>query len=306
MLTAKQQKIRSKGIGASEVAALMGLDPYRTKLDIYLRKMGLADDVKSFHTDRGNFLEPALRAWASAKVGVQFQGNCPTLTCKDHPQVLATPDGIALDGDTKHVLELKAPGPRTAWEWGDGEEAPDRYVVQLAQQQLVTEAPDGYLAALVDGDLRTYHYARDPDLEGEIVTAVEKFWRDHIAKKSPPPVDGSASASEYLKRVFPRSRGDLITADGSTETLLLACKQARIEAKAAEQKAVLLEQQIKSLIGERDGITSPWGKVLWRNNEDGERTDWQGVALALGATPEVIKEHTKTTPGPRVFRFGLK
>ena len=43
MLTPEQLERRRSSIGASDVAAILGLDPYRTGLDIWLQKRGLAE-----------------------------------------------------------------------------------------------------------------------------------------------------------------------------------------------------------------------------------------------------------------------
>src|SRR4051812_2294200 len=49
---------RRQYIGASEVAAIMGLDRYKTALDIYNEKLGLVIGFEgNKHTERGNKLE---------------------------------------------------------------------------------------------------------------------------------------------------------------------------------------------------------------------------------------------------------
>jgi putative phage-type endonuclease len=303
MLTAQQQAIRAKGIGASETPALLGLDRYRNALDIYCKKLGLVDDAPSYHIERGNYLEPALRKWASARLDLNFVGCAPMV----HPTnkiVLATPDGLACDGPQPVAcLEIKSPGPRTWYEWGEGEQdAPDRYVVQLAQQMLVTGAPRGYIAALLDGDLHTYAFERDAELEQVIVDTIERFWRDHIETQTPPPVDGSPSADEYLKRRFPANRGPVLVADSATEELIASLRAARTERDTAEQRVSLIEQQLKLFVGDADGVTSPAGRISWRCNKPSQKTDWEAIAKELSAPPEIVSKHTHERPGPRVFR----
>lgn len=306
MLTQEQQEFRVRGIGASEVAAILGLDPYRSPIDIYAKKLGLVEDAPSFHTERGNFIEPGLRAWASKRLGVNFQPG-QSRQHAEHAHVLATPDGEHEDENYRiaNVLELKSPGFRTWHEWGDGDDAPDRYVVQVVQQMLVTGAPRGHLAAWLGDDLRIYTFERDAELEGVIVESIERFWRDYIETQTPPPADGSPSSREWLSRRFPRALGEMIRADDAMEGLLLELREARAAQAEAEARRELVEQKLKEIIGDKDGVAGVSGKVTWRNSKGTTSIDWAAMAkhLAGEKVRQLEQQFLKTKPGPRVFRY---
>jgi hypothetical protein len=73
MLTESQLAERCNYIGASEAAACIGLDPYRQPLDVWLEKCGLmpAPDLSGKEcVEAGNVFEPAIRGWASQRLGV--------------------------------------------------------------------------------------------------------------------------------------------------------------------------------------------------------------------------------------------
>jgi putative phage-type endonuclease len=304
MLTEEQKLVRAHGIGASETPALVGVDPWRSPVDVYMKKMGLVEDVGSVHTERGNYLEPALRKWASARIGMEFEP-CAPMIHAGHPRVLATPDGaFRRNGRIVATLEIKAPGPRMVHEWGeDNEGAPDRVVVQTAQQLAVADAPEGYIAAFLGDDLRVYRIERDRDLEAALIERVNAFWRDHIETQTPPPVDGSESARAWLAKRFPRSVGKLLPATAETAALIEELRIARDNTKRAEAAQELLEQQLKERIGDAQGIEAPGlGKVTWKNNGETVWTDWPAIARHLGATREHEVQFTKSKPGPRVFR----
>lgn len=63
---------RARNINSSEVAALFGLSPYMTPLELYAVKTGQIED--SFRdNDRaaaGRFLEAGIAAWACEKFGI--------------------------------------------------------------------------------------------------------------------------------------------------------------------------------------------------------------------------------------------
>jgi len=65
---------RRKYIGASEVAAVMGYDRYRTPLDVFREKTGLSTPFEgNNHTERGNRLEPiAAQLFTELTVGQAF------------------------------------------------------------------------------------------------------------------------------------------------------------------------------------------------------------------------------------------
>jgi putative phage-type endonuclease len=303
-LTEKQQEMRAKGIGASETPAILGLDRYRSAVDVYMKKLGLVEDVATHHTARGNYLEPALREWASDKIGVRFE-KCDPMIHPEHPRMLATPDGVYREGGRIRVtLELKAPGPRMVHEWEEGDDgAPDRVVVQSAQQQCVTGADVGYIAAFLGDDLRVYRVERDRELEVVLAERINEFWTNHIEAQVPPPVDGSESARAWLTRRFPRSTAKMMPPTEKAAELIAELRAARDAAKAAETHQEIVEQRLKEMIGDAAGIDIPnLGKVTWKNNTDTMWTDWPSIARHLGCTKEHEIKFTKSKPGPRVFR----
>jgi putative phage-type endonuclease len=306
-LTPEQKEIRSRGVGASESPAILGIDPYRSAIDVWEKKLGISVDNEGHHTERGVFLEPGLREWAKKRTGLPFE-LCPTRTHPEHERVLASPDGVALDDNkrVRSVLEIKSPGPRTEDQWGpDGtDQTPDRYVIQLAQQMAVTGAKDGYIAALVDGDLRIYRFARDAGLEAEIIRSIEYFWAAYVETKAPPPVDGSGSASEWLGRKFPESRGPMIAASPSDAEIIQQLAALQEKVKHDEARLEFLKQCLKSTIGEGAGIECPGvGRVTWKSVKGRTDVDWAALAKHLGATNAHESQFLKTTKGHRVFRF---
>jgi len=94
----------------------------------------------------------------------------------------------------------------------------------------------------------------------------------------------------------------LIGATPEQEKLLADLFSIRDQVKADELIKEEYSNRVKDIIGEADGIQGICGKVLWKKNKDGEKTDWEAVARALNAPTDLIKEHTTPTKGPRVFR----
>lgn len=307
-LTAEQQEVRRTGVGSSEIAILAGLDPYRTPLDLYARKLGLDDFRDTAPMRWGRRLEAAIAAEYEESQGVRLVSP-GTMRHEKHPVVVATPDRIVfpsiLTAPAQRVLEIKTASARMADEWGDPgtDEVPQRYVAQVAWEMAVTGLPTADLAVLIAGnDFRIYHLTRDEDLEAGLIELAERFWRDHVEPRRPPiETAPPASVCDYLKRRYPRDSGAILDADpalNETVQAYLLARQGRDEDAAAVEE---LEARIKTAIGDASGIRGAWGQITWKATKDRREIDWEAIARAAGATDDLIAKHTTTKPGARRF-----
>jgi putative phage-type endonuclease len=306
VLTDEQQKLRATGVGGSEVSALLGLNPHRSAIDVWRRKVGEAEpDADNHHTERGRFLEPGLREWASHTLGEYFEPST-TMVHPEHRRVIATPDGVLREGGrVVEVLELKAPGPRTWHEWGTGDDdAPLRYVVQTAQEMLVSGARRGRIGALIDGELRIYTIHRDSDLDKLLVERIEDFWTRYVETRTPPPVDGSQSSREWLTARYPTSTREMVPANRELTELVERLAATEAVYKTAESERELLQQQIKAALGDAYGVEVPGvGKVTYGATKGKTTTDYKGLVESLGVPDETIAQFTRTGKGHRTFRL---
>jgi putative phage-type endonuclease len=304
-LTQEQQDIRRTGIGASEIAAVAGCSRWRTPISVYEAKVGAAPERDSAPMRWGNRLEAVIADAYAEERGVTL-ASPGTLRHPEHEYVLATPDRIALDADGRwaRVVEIKTAGFRSSEDWGpEGtSDVPEDYLCQVQWQMLVTGLPVADLVVLIAGqDYRVYTIQRDDELIALLLQAAQQFWERHVVPGIPPPADGSPSYSEHLSRRFATDDGTMLPATDEARDLVRRYVDAKDEADAAEERAELLRQQVQALVGEASGIE---GLCAWRSVKPRAVTDWQQIAAALGATPEVIAQHTR--PGKSYRRFTLK
>jgi putative phage-type endonuclease len=124
---------RRDKIGASEVAAILGVSPYDTAYTLWERKLGLIPEKeKTFAMQRGHDLEDKIRNDFIKESGIDLEPK--VLTSEEHPFLIASLDGISLDGKT--VIEIKCPNKEDHFLAKKGE-VPSKYFPQLQHQCFV-------------------------------------------------------------------------------------------------------------------------------------------------------------------------
>lgn len=289
MLTAEQLEVRRTGVGASEVAAVVGLSPYETALDVWARKTRRAGpDRETDAMMLGNLLEPVVLELYRQRVGPVVPAGSETLRHGRYRFALATPDGFAEDG--ARLVECKTAGPRVRDQWGEGpDEVPAQYLVQVQWQLLVTGRERAHVAALLGGqEFRVYEIERSPLMIEQLVERVGRFWRDHVMGDVPPD-PGPEHASEYLAALYSKPSKDLLAWTARTRVLAAELAEIKAERKALAQREKALAIELQREIGNAAGIGDDEQRVLWSKRAGG--IGWKDVATALGATKDVIEAH---------------
>lgn len=191
---------RMQGIGASEAAAVVGMSPWMSKLELWRLKVGAekAKDLSgSAAVSRGVRMEPVLRNLYAAMhphYTVDYHAY-DILYQKERPFIFATLDGEVTDErGRKGILEIKTSSPngKAGWAKWDGQ-IPSHYHCQLLHQMLATGYEFADLMASLenmDGDLsiRTYHFER-AEQEADMAWLLEKetdFYRNNVLNGVPP------------------------------------------------------------------------------------------------------------------------
>lgn len=304
-LTAEQIAIRAHGLGASEAAAVLELSPYQQPIDVYLRKRGLAEEwTGNGATEVGDALEDSLRALYTARTGRRMDRVGLTLVHPEHPEILASPDGLSPDEDAG--LEIKVVGLRMAHHWGEeGLDVPDYVDVQARQCMAVTGRSAWDVGRLIGTDFAVVRIERDLELEEEMLAALCAWWADHIVANIPPAASDPDAKRRWLRTRYPGSSRTACVQSSDpavAEALrwLAYAKQVQADAERAEKQ---IQNALGELIGDEYGIEVPLvGKLLWAPRRGS--TSYKGIAeeLSGGAIPEAMIEKHRGAPGRT---FGL-
>ncbi len=306
MLSDDQKKMRLTGIGGSEIGSVVGMNPYATGLDVYRAKVEGYQVEVTAPMERGIFLEEGCIKWYAHRTGATVR-QVGTIRDPGNPIVMSTPDGLAAHQHEEIDLSIKVPGPYVREQWGEPgtDEIPDAYNIQVQWELIPLGIIYGirraHVAAPLDGDLAIFHVDADAELQGFLIQEAEKFWRDHVTAKVPPPLDGSESSSRWLADRFPKNNGTIITATPDADALaksLQAAREARVLAEEKEEKA---KADLKALIGDADGIQGTGWRALWKLAKGSIKVDWEAVAKEANAPDELIQKFTRLTKGSRRF-----
>lgn len=193
---------RTASIGASEAAAVLGISPFLSNVDLWKEKTGKtkrADMQKNAAIAYGVRMEPILRGMFAAQ-HPEMKLNYfryDLLFQKGTPWITATLDGelTEIESKKKGVLEIKtvqATGKKVWDAWRDA--IPSYYYAQLCHQLNATGFEFAILYAhmkKLDGDseLRAYRFERDECKEDMLYLQQKEteFWRRYVLKNVQPP-----------------------------------------------------------------------------------------------------------------------
>jgi len=307
MVAVATQKLSSSGIGASEIAAIAGLNPYASPWDVWLKKTGQVPDVEqNAPMEWGHRLEPAIRQKYCDETNELVHVPGESLFSKEFPWARATPDGVAVDDkgfpNWKHLLQCKNVGTWVEKAWSD---APPVYVqLQEAWEMMVTGLPRADVAVLIGGnDFRIYTVHRDQKVIDDLLTIASDFWKK-VETRTPPPVDESEACKRHFEKKLKREAIEVI-ADGETEQLFTEWHTLVRRMKADEKRVETIRNLVRQQMAEAGAtiIKSSIGDAklsLPETPAPKSETNWKHVAELLGSRApkkfaELVKAATTTS-----------
>ena len=230
-------KMRRKGIGGSDAAAILGMSHYSTPYSVYADKVGALpekDDTEAMR--QGRDLEEYVAQRFTDQTGIRVRRRNQMLQNPEHPFMLADIDRecVGLNG-IRAGLEIKTTRDIYLKRFKDGE-YPDEYYCQCMHYMAVTGWERWYLAVLVYGtDFMIFQIDRDEDEIQALIKAEEAFWND-FEKGIAPPVDGRAPTETAVDAMYPSvNEGD--------DEVQLSCGDAISNYMALEAQIKLLERE---------------------------------------------------------------
>lgn len=307
--TPEWERLRKRGIGGSDVPALLGVSPWTTAAELYDYKVGaLARLPMNDAMEWGHDLEePILRRYAR-RTGFELRKQDGILRHPDFSWALASLDAEAYDPDVDAWIPVDAKSSLFGFGVGYGEEGSGDVPLYIAAQMqwycFVTGAPRAEIAALIGRPpIRLFVIERDDALIERIVAIAEDFWLNNVRAGVRPEADYQhRSTKDYLSRVH-RDEGDEIEASDEIAQLVAELKELREARTAAETAVDAAENAIRDFMGSHSKLVGDGFSVSWKSQKGRTKVDWSAIAHELGEpSPELIEKHTSTGAPFRVFR----
>lgn len=258
-------KGRKKYIGGSEISAIVGLNKYKTAMDVYLDK--ISDDVGEITSQAakwGTALEDLIaKEYMEVKDVIVTTPSSPILH-SEHPYLGANIDRWV--NSNQYILECKTAGFMMSKEWGEEgtDQIPESYLCQVAWYSAITGVPKVDIAVLIGGqDFRIYTYVQDKEFEDKLITIGKNFWLNHVQNRIPP----KPSNLHDISSLYPRSNGKEIKANTEIVSSLMELKAMNEEKTVLERSIDNLKKNIQEYIRDYDILIDENGSVLatWKN-----------------------------------------
>lgn len=296
---------REQGIGSSEVATILGLNPWETPYQLWRRKKGL-DKGKSetFAMKAGHYLEDAVSMFWHDETGrdiIKRSAGDWLMVNTEKPFMRVSPDrtywlsGMPHNNANKGILECKTTQMRI-----DPDDLPKYWFCQVQYQLGVAEYEQGSLAWLSQG--REFGYkdiSLVPDFFAWICEEVTKFWIDNVQGNIEPEAQ---SVEDVLLRYNRHTDGKILEVSDDIFTTCNDLKALKEQIAKLDENKEELETKIKMCFADAEAI-SYGGQTIatWKAPKPSERFDAKAFAKAH---PDLAKEFTAVSQGAR--RFLLK
>ncbi len=276
---ANQLKKRQFYIGGSDIGAILGLSSFRSPIDVWLEKTGKAvKQPDSLPLRFGSFVEEFVANEYAKATGFCL---CHDESIHIHPTYpfmgahidrFIHTDGLE-QAPTK-ILECKTANPFSRGQWGESgsDQVPMSYLCQAIWYMAVTGINQTDLAVLFGNtDFRIYHIERDMELENLVLDKAIHFWRKHVLKAIPPPVQSEADCQLLFSQGQAQQS---IEANSQTVDLVRRFHQLSQQSEVCEEELSAIKTQIMAQMQDAEILTHE-GSVLatWKAPKPSYRID---------------------------------
>ena len=235
---------RKSGIGGSDTASVLGVNPYQTRRELALYKLGITPSQPDNPAmARGRALEPIIADLFTERTGIELIESNLSIRHPEHPHMLASFDRLTKDKDT--VVEIKCPGLNVFGK-AKREGLPLYWITQLQHYMTFPGVKRGIFVIFNAERWEMLHFEHEPDsdLQAQIIGETRRFWEDLqrgiIPEDSQPVIDmpsaGHAEVFKISSREFEQAAEEL--------------REAQAIRKEAEELETQAKERIVTLMGD--------------------------------------------------------
>lgn len=291
-------ELRKGGIGSSEVGSILGVNPYETPYQCWLRKTGqIPPKEENMAMLLGHLMEDAVAQLYSKATGNQVDETTSGDWCARsdfREYTTASPDRICLTPDGgKVLLECKT----TQLDVSE-DDYPKSWFCQVQYLLACTEMDEGAVAWLKRGrDFGTRRIVKDKDFQEFMFDRLDRFWVDCVKGGKAP----EAVSVDDMAMMHPVSESRSIAATEDVANAVFALRSKRELLASVTEDCKQLEDEIKMYMGAADTLTVGFDTVCtWKTNKGRVTLD----AKALKEDhPDICKAYERAGAPTRTFRL---
>jgi putative phage-type endonuclease len=305
-------KGRQSGIGGSEIAAIVGLNQYRTPMQIWESKVNpVQDEETSQPAYWGTVLEDVVAKEYALRTGNKVQRLTRQMRHPDFEFAIANIDRAVInpaisgnvrwkDGKltTDRILECKTANGFMAKQWGEAgtDSVPDAYLIQCQWYMGVTGASVCDLAVLIGGqDFRIYTIVRDDDLINDLLIQGAAFWELVQSRTEPDPVNYPEAIKKWAKSdpsLSVQADDSLVDDLEQIQSIKAQVKELEAQEDALKARVVMALESAETLLYQ--GVKVATCKTQVRNSFDAKTFEKEH--------PDLYAQYKKTS-STRVLRI---
>lgn len=290
---------RQAGIGGSDAGAICGLNPYRSRVDVWIDKTAKKPVEKPDNEALrvGRDLEDYVARRFTEETGKKVRRNNHMMFNDTYPFMIANIDREVIGENA--ILECKTANAYGADRWAD-DKVPESYELQCHHYMAVTGADRVYIACLIMGIsfvVRTVE--RDEDVINSLIQIESEFWNDYVIPKTMPAPDGSDSYDRQIAEIYPEAEKDKET-DLDADYIEKLRRYDEIEElkHQLDEEENAIKQEIKLAMDTSEVAWAGDRRITWRNTKPRVTIDSKRLLAEL---PEIFEQYSKTTKPSRRF-----
>ncbi len=294
---------RQKGIGGSDAAIILGLSPWKSRLQLYHEKV---DEITQDKIDNNNIrfklghvLEPMIAEEYSNKTGRGLVSRTQRIHSL-FPWMVGNIDREIVKSERPKpgILEIKTKGAFVNWH---DEDIPPYYHSQIQHYMAVYDYTWASFAVLDFNkfEITITDVERDDKFIENLIMEEAKFW-DLVENRTPPKIEPTKSCEEFLREYFDKSEPITIDLRYNEQATILAdtLEDIKISKKELEQtelecKTFFMNEMKTAEKAIGDGYT-----ITWKTDRDSEKFN---VDLFKQDNPSLYSKYLEKKEGSRRF-----
>lgn len=285
---------RRKSLGASEVAAVMGLSPWNTPLDIYKSKQGIDTDFDPVLSMIGHESEAIVARWIEEYSGIGLKLESGFMARSTlQPYLHASFDRIVQEPEFL-TIQIKTAHQYSAHKWDEG--IPTDIRIQVQAEMFVAGTHKALVVVWIGGrQFRSFWEQYDAQfVDDHMLPAVAEF--EAMVREGKPPIPRSLAE---VNTEWPSENREV---EATSEVFDWIGQRALLlsDAKSMEDEAKALQLKIAQFMETADTLTFNGKRVMTYKTQKG-RESFDAAAFKAEHA-DLAAQYTKQGADFRVMR----